>query len=74
MDALLLREDNRFYDHGGVDWIGVGRAFMQCSSTKSTQGASLTSSLLKLHITPSTTCIPATEVAGGIEAAPRRTN
>ncbi|MFR1411575.1 MAG: transglycosylase domain-containing protein [Akkermansia sp.] len=27
IDALLLREDNRFYDHGGVDWIGVGRAF-----------------------------------------------
>jgi penicillin-binding protein 1A len=25
--ALLAVEDSRFYDHGGVDWWGVGRAF-----------------------------------------------
>ena len=25
-EALLAREDNRFYDHGGVDWFGVIRA------------------------------------------------
>ncbi|MEK7951900.1 transglycosylase domain-containing protein [Luteolibacter soli] len=24
--AILAREDKRFYTHGGVDWIGVGRA------------------------------------------------
>ncbi len=24
--ALLAREDNRFYDHGGVDYVGVARA------------------------------------------------
>ena len=50
IDALLLREDNRFYDHGGVDWIGVGRAFAQVLKHKrATQGAStLTMQLAKI--------------------------
>ena len=50
IDALLLREDNRFYDHGGVDWIGVGRAVAQVIKHKrATQGAStLTMQLAKI--------------------------
>lgn len=50
IDALLLREDNRFYDHGGVDWIGVGRAVAQVVKHKrATQGAStLTMQLAKI--------------------------
>ncbi len=27
--AILAREDKRFYKHGGVDWIGVGRAISE---------------------------------------------
>lgn len=27
--AILSREDERFYNHGGVDWIGVGRAMLE---------------------------------------------
>jgi penicillin-binding protein 1A len=27
--AILAREDERFYNHGGVDWIGVGRAVVE---------------------------------------------
>lgn len=27
--AILAREDERFYNHGGVDWIGVGRAVLE---------------------------------------------
>lgn len=26
VQALLATEDSRFYEHGGVDWVGVGRA------------------------------------------------
>lgn len=50
IDALILREDNRFYDHGGVDWIGVGRAVAQVLKHKrATQGAStLTMQLAKI--------------------------
>ncbi|WP_171260295.1 transglycosylase domain-containing protein, partial [Acinetobacter baumannii] len=24
--AILAAEDDRFYQHGGIDWMGVGRA------------------------------------------------
>lgn len=50
IDTLILREDNRFYDHGGVDWIGVGRAVAQVLKHKrATQGAStLTMQLAKI--------------------------
>ncbi len=50
IEALILREDNRFYDHGGVDWIGVGRAVAQVLKHKrATQGAStLTMQLAKI--------------------------
>lgn len=38
---LLAREDARFYDHGGVDYIGVARAFVRNFKDKRTvQGAS----------------------------------
>src|SRR5215207_9497458 len=38
---LLAREDARFYDHGGVDYIGVARAFLRNVKDKKTvQGAS----------------------------------
>ena len=49
IQALLAREDSRFYSHGGVDWIGVGRAFQQLIKHKrATQGAStLTMQLAK---------------------------
>lgn len=39
--ALLAREDARFYDHGGVDYIGVARAAVRNVKDKKTvQGAS----------------------------------
>jgi penicillin-binding protein 1A len=41
INALLAREDARFYHHGGVDYIGVARAFMRNLKDKKTvQGAS----------------------------------
>lgn len=41
VDAVITREDKRFYDHGGVDWIGVGRSLAQVAKHKrTTQGAS----------------------------------
>ncbi|WP_035615915.1 transglycosylase domain-containing protein [Haloferula sp. BvORR071] len=27
--AILAREDKRFYKHGGVDWVGVGRSVVE---------------------------------------------
>ena len=40
-DALLAREDARFYEHGGVDYIGVARAAVRNVKDKKTvQGAS----------------------------------
>lgn len=39
--ALLAREDARFYDHGGVDYVGVARAFVRnLKDKKAVQGAS----------------------------------
>ncbi len=39
--ALLAREDNRFYKHRGVDWIGVVRAaFRNANEGEIVQGAS----------------------------------
>jgi penicillin-binding protein 1A len=41
INALLAREDARFYHHGGVDYIGVARAFIRNLKDKKTvQGAS----------------------------------
>lgn len=40
IDALLAREDNEFYSHGGVHWKGVVRAFVRRVTDGATQGAS----------------------------------
>ncbi len=29
IDALLTREDTRFFDHGGIDWRGIARALVK---------------------------------------------
>ncbi len=40
-NALLAREDSRFYDHGGIDYIGVARAILRdLKESKAMQGAS----------------------------------
>ncbi len=41
IDALLAREDTRFYQHNGIDFYGVGRALMRDIATRSAkEGAS----------------------------------
>lgn len=41
LKALLAREDARFYEHGGLDWIGVARAVLRdLRENKAAQGAS----------------------------------
>jgi penicillin-binding protein 1A len=41
LQAILAREDERFYNHWGVDWIGFGRAAIRnLSDRELTQGAS----------------------------------
>ncbi len=41
IDALLVREDSRFYEHGGLDWRGVARALYRDVITRSAkEGAS----------------------------------
>ena len=48
VDALLSSEDRRFYDHGGVDPIGITRAFISNVRTSGTQGGStITQQLVK---------------------------
>jgi penicillin-binding protein 1A len=50
--ALLAQEDTRFYIHRGIDWIGLGRAFVSVISGGSIQGGStLTQQLVKNLIT-----------------------
>ncbi len=39
-DAVVAAEDSRFFEHGGVDLVGVVRALVANSSTDRTQGAS----------------------------------
>jgi penicillin-binding protein 1A len=40
LNAVLAQEDQRFYDHAGVDWVGVGRAaYFNYKSGRRTQGA-----------------------------------
>ncbi len=39
-DAIIAIEDERFYEHGGVDPQGIGRALVNNASTDSEQGAS----------------------------------
>ena len=41
IQALLVREDARFYQHGGIDWRGVARALVRDVTTRSLkEGAS----------------------------------
>ena len=41
IQALLAREDTRFYEHGGIDWRGVARALMRdIMSGSAKEGAS----------------------------------
>ncbi|MFT6180993.1 MAG: membrane peptidoglycan carboxypeptidase [Paracoccaceae bacterium] len=40
VNAVLAQEDQRFYEHRGVDWTGVGRAaYLNAKSGSVTQGA-----------------------------------
>ncbi len=48
VDALLSAEDRRFYEHGGVDPIGIARAVVSNVRSSGTQGGStLTQQLVK---------------------------
>ena len=48
VDALLSAEDRRFYDHGGVDPIGISRALIHNMRASGTQGGStITQQLVK---------------------------
>ena len=48
VDALLSAEDRRFYDHSGVDPVGITRAFVSNLRSSGTQGGStLTQQLVK---------------------------
>jgi penicillin-binding protein 1A len=41
VQALLAREDTRFYEHGGIDWRGVARALVRdIQSGSAKEGAS----------------------------------
>lgn len=40
IDAMIAQEDQRFYEHDGVDWVGVARAaYLNVKSGGVTQGA-----------------------------------
>jgi penicillin-binding protein 1A len=39
IQALLVREDARFYQHGGIDWRGVARALVRDVTTRSLKEA-----------------------------------
>src|SRR3954470_14976100 len=41
IDALLVREDSRFFEHGGIDWRGIARAlYRDITSASTKEGAS----------------------------------
>src|SRR3954469_6450970 len=41
VDALLVREDTRFFEHGGIDWRGIARAlYRDIMSASAKEGAS----------------------------------
>jgi penicillin-binding protein 1A len=48
VQALLAAEDRRFYEHGGLDPIGIGRALWKNATSSGTQGGStITQQLVK---------------------------
>src|SRR3546814_11578192 len=48
VDALIAAEDRRFYDHSGIDPIGISRALWSNVTSSGTQGGStLTQQLVK---------------------------
>ncbi len=57
VQALLAGEDHRFFEHGGVDWLAVGRALVQnVASGRVRSGAStLTMQLVRLRRFPAGT-------------------
>ncbi len=55
-DAIIAAEDQRFYEHNGVDMQGIIRAFVANQQTESSQGAStLTMQYVRQAITYSAT-------------------
>src|SRR6188508_547305 len=36
IDAVLTREDTRFFEHGGIDWRGIARALVRDIMSRST--------------------------------------
>ncbi len=53
VDALVAGEDSRFYDHDGVDYIGVARAFyLNFKAGRQTQGASTVTQQLARNAFP----------------------
>jgi penicillin-binding protein 1A len=52
--AVLAAEDERFYQHSGVDPMAIGRAILRNAETRNTQGGStITQQLAKLNYTSS---------------------
>jgi penicillin-binding protein 1A len=52
IEAVVAAEDHRFYDHDGLDPIGMGRALWQNLRTSGTQGGStITQQLVKVLFT-----------------------
>jgi penicillin-binding protein 1A len=49
VEALLTREDTRFYEHGGIDWRGVARALYRDIASGSARegGSSITQQLAR---------------------------
>src|SRR3977135_2081638 len=53
VDALLAREDTRFFEHGGIDWRGIARALVRdLMSGSAKEGASSITQQLAPHRPP----------------------
>jgi membrane peptidoglycan carboxypeptidase len=71
-DAIIAAEDQRFYDHNGVDLKGIIRAFIANQGGGNTQGAStLTMQYVRQAITYSATS-PAEVIAATEETTARK--
>ena len=47
LDALLAAEDRRFYEHGGIDPVGIGRALWRTCDVGTQGGSTITQQLVK---------------------------